>query len=465
MAVSVVLSEIQRDTLARVCDTFAPSLERDDDPTGFWARAASDLGIPDAIELQLAEAPEEQVAGLRELLDALAAQGFNDAPQEVREQILHGVMDVGPRGARRGQRPARADAAALLRAAGSGLRASTRTGRRSATPARGRHRRARTPLPRRSPSPGRSTPTSCSPPTSVVVGSGAGGGVIAGELTAAGRDVVVLEMGGYYNEADFNQLELWAYQNLYRGGGITQTDDGSVALMAGSNLGGGTTVNWTNCLRTTPWVREQWARRVRPRGPGHGDLRRPSRRGVAAHRRHRGVQRLQRPAPAPARGVPGGRIFLEAHHPQHRPGDLRPRHRRAAGLRRPERLQAGHAEDLPAGRRRPRRPLRRRLPGRARAHRERPGDRGRGHLHRRRRAPGAGRRPRSHAWWSRAARWSRRRCSCDRASAGRPAATTCGCIPPPRWPESTPSRRRAGGGRRRPGSPTSSPTPATATAT
>jgi choline dehydrogenase-like flavoprotein len=30
--------------------------------------------------------------------------------------------------------------------------------------------------------------------------------------------------------------------------------------MAGTTLGGGTTINWTNCLRTTPWVREQWAR-------------------------------------------------------------------------------------------------------------------------------------------------------------------------------------------------------------
>ena len=70
----------------------------------------------------------------------------------------------------------------------------------------------------------------------------------------------MLEMGGYYNEADFNQLEMWAYENLFRGGGITQTDDGSIVLMAGSNLGGGTTVNWTNCLRTKPWVREQWER-------------------------------------------------------------------------------------------------------------------------------------------------------------------------------------------------------------
>ena len=29
--------------------------------------------------------------------------------------------------------------------------------------------------------------------------------------------------------------------------------------MAGATLGGGTTVNWTNCLRTRPWVRDEWA--------------------------------------------------------------------------------------------------------------------------------------------------------------------------------------------------------------
>ena len=48
-----------------------------------------------------------------------------------------------------------------------------------------------------------------------VVGSGAGGSVIAGELAGAGKQVCVLEMGGYSNEADFDQLELPAYQRSY----------------------------------------------------------------------------------------------------------------------------------------------------------------------------------------------------------------------------------------------------------
>jgi choline dehydrogenase-like flavoprotein len=93
----------------------------------------------------------------------------------------------------------------------------------------------------------------------VVVGSGAGGGVIAGTLAQQGLKVAVLEAAGYFNEADFKQLELLAYQEMYWRGGPTPTADGNVSLQAGTTLGGGTTINWTNCLRTYPWVRDQWA--------------------------------------------------------------------------------------------------------------------------------------------------------------------------------------------------------------
>ncbi len=40
-----------------------------------------------------------------------------------------------------------------------------------------------------------------------IVGSGAGGSVVAATLQAAGLSVIVLERGGYRNEADFRQLE------------------------------------------------------------------------------------------------------------------------------------------------------------------------------------------------------------------------------------------------------------------
>ena len=94
----------------------------------------------------------------------------------------------------------------------------------------------------------------------VVVGSGAGGGVVAAELAAAGKDVIVLEEGGYYNEADFNQLELVMMRKLYYQGGFAATADGAIALIAGGCLGGGTVVNYTTSFRTPDWLRAEWAR-------------------------------------------------------------------------------------------------------------------------------------------------------------------------------------------------------------
>ena len=46
---------------------------------------------------------------------------------------------------------------------------------------------------------------------------------------------------------------------MYWRGGPNPTADFNVTVYAGAGLGGGTVINWTNCLRTKPWVREQWA--------------------------------------------------------------------------------------------------------------------------------------------------------------------------------------------------------------
>jgi long-chain-alcohol oxidase len=95
----------------------------------------------------------------------------------------------------------------------------------------------------------------------VVIGSGAGGGVVAAELSAAGKDVIVLEEGGYYNEADFNQLELAMMRKLYYQGGFAATADAAIALIAGGCLGGGTVVNYTTSFRSPDWLRQEWADR------------------------------------------------------------------------------------------------------------------------------------------------------------------------------------------------------------
>ncbi|MDQ3176379.1 MAG: GMC family oxidoreductase N-terminal domain-containing protein [Actinomycetota bacterium] len=91
-----------------------------------------------------------------------------------------------------------------------------------------------------------------------VVGSGAGGGVAAAVLAAAGLDVVVLEAGGYWTERDFDGAEREGLRRLYRGGGAAATDDQGVGLIAGACVGGGTLVNYTTSFRTPNDVLEEW---------------------------------------------------------------------------------------------------------------------------------------------------------------------------------------------------------------
>jgi choline dehydrogenase-like flavoprotein len=49
----------------------------------------------------------------------------------------------------------------------------------------------------------------------VVVGSGAGGGVVAGELATRGRDVLLLEVGPHLTAADFVRWEAKATHDLF----------------------------------------------------------------------------------------------------------------------------------------------------------------------------------------------------------------------------------------------------------
>ncbi|MCS6836381.1 MAG: GMC family oxidoreductase N-terminal domain-containing protein [Anaerolineae bacterium] len=94
----------------------------------------------------------------------------------------------------------------------------------------------------------------------LVVGSGAGGGVVAGELSAAGFDVIVVEKGGYQAERDFTGDELRSNQDLFEKQGALTTEDTSIMVLAGATLGGGTTVNWNASFRTPAHVLEEWAR-------------------------------------------------------------------------------------------------------------------------------------------------------------------------------------------------------------
>ena len=93
----------------------------------------------------------------------------------------------------------------------------------------------------------------------VVVGSGAGGGVIAAEAARAGRSVIVVEAGAFIPEPEMPTDELAAYDRMYLDHGLTATWDGAISILAGAVVGGGTTVNWTTCIPPRRSVRAEWA--------------------------------------------------------------------------------------------------------------------------------------------------------------------------------------------------------------
>jgi len=84
----------------------------------------------------------------------------------------------------------------------------------------------------------------------LVVGSGAGGGVVAGELSRRGRDVLLLEAGPHRTAADFTRWEAKATHDLFwpiRFGALPDGD--VVAFLAGRCVGGTTTINTKVALR------------------------------------------------------------------------------------------------------------------------------------------------------------------------------------------------------------------------
>lgn len=231
-------------TLAAVCDTFLPSVEAPDgEPAAFYARSASDLGIAERIPLDRAT---------RELLDALAGQGFDRATPAERTALLRGWALDGPH--RRAVNDLRAT---VLGACYSVPDADGRNpnwpdigypGPVSAPPATARRIETIEPTA----DPVRLAADVC------VVGSGAGGSVIAAELARRGRSVLVLEAGEQWSEADFRQLE-HDMAGMYLRGGQFASDGGTIGLLAGSALGGGTVINSMVCLDPPAAVRAAWA--------------------------------------------------------------------------------------------------------------------------------------------------------------------------------------------------------------
>jgi choline dehydrogenase-like flavoprotein len=265
-------SDARLEALRAACDALVPSIQRPDDPHGFWARRASDLDVATPFTELIESLPAAQQKEFGQLLDLLGSRllgltwlgplkPITALTPEQRETLLQ-KWALSPVPQLRKGFASLKNATSLLY-----YGRSTPDAPNPNWPAIGYPGPPASPasLPDERPDDERpiqpltferDVTLSCE---TVVVGSGAGGGVVAGELAASGQDVIVVEKGPYADRADFTQREADAMDRLYEQHGALTTKSGSVCVLAGSCLGGGTTINWAGAFRTPDAILQQWA--------------------------------------------------------------------------------------------------------------------------------------------------------------------------------------------------------------
>ena len=95
----------------------------------------------------------------------------------------------------------------------------------------------------------------------VVVGSGPAGSVVAYELAAAGRDVILIEEGPPFTPRDFDLEGGRSMARTMRESGLRTTLGSVLPTMQAIALGGGSLVNSAICVRPPAEIFDQWCER------------------------------------------------------------------------------------------------------------------------------------------------------------------------------------------------------------
>ena len=268
---SSFLTAHQARTLEAVCLSLLPSLralDGEDDAGGLMARSASDLQVASLVVDVLASEPPETRAWFRRLIALLGspifglfaygrASGFAGLRPPERERALQRMSTSPIPMLRQAFQALKRPAAFLFYAAPTGGDANPNWPAIRYEPTRPPQATRATPKPIRLTAVDKDVELTADV---VVIGSGAGGSVVAAELAAAGRAVVILEMGEYLNEADFTGMEADMTPRLFLRRGLLATSDLGIVVLAGPCLGGGTVVNWSDSLRTPSDVLDEWER-------------------------------------------------------------------------------------------------------------------------------------------------------------------------------------------------------------
>ncbi|MBI2892594.1 MAG: GMC family oxidoreductase N-terminal domain-containing protein, partial [Deltaproteobacteria bacterium] len=102
----------------------------------------------------------------------------------------------------------------------------------------------------------------------VVIGTGAGGMMMAAEIASAGKTVIALEEGEHLDHRDFSQREEEMVAALFQERGGRATEDLSVRIMQGRGVGGSTVHNTNLCKRAPAEILDQWESELRLDGLG-----------------------------------------------------------------------------------------------------------------------------------------------------------------------------------------------------
>ena len=259
------LSPAERQVLRSVCDTLVPSIPGGSD---FYSRKASDIGVDGLLADAAENALQPQNArDFRRVLSVLDSPLYNlfltGRPVRFtrlspgsKERYLQAWRD-SPVALKRTAFQALKRLAVFLNYASVGPEGANPNWEEIGYP--GAHDAEPVPTPGQL----RLDPIAVTSDTRmtcdvVVVGSGAGGSVIADTLAGWGYDVVVLEQGPYETSETFKQNEMRMMQKLFQQSGTAATRDLSFVLLAGRGAGGGTTVNWNTCLKPPRRVLAEW---------------------------------------------------------------------------------------------------------------------------------------------------------------------------------------------------------------
>src|SRR5262249_17855905 len=92
----------------------------------------------------------------------------------------------------------------------------------------------------------------------VIIGSGAARSILAEQLLAPGRDVLLLEKGLYVDPDDFTEDEVHQIGHLYADGALQVSQSYRFQIIQGNCVGGGTVINNAVCFETPERILQSW---------------------------------------------------------------------------------------------------------------------------------------------------------------------------------------------------------------